>query len=273
VNRRFGHGLKVGSAYTFSKTLDSTDNDGSWVNTISEKIYNYQLAGFDRPQILAVNYVYELPKFSNYMGHSKVLGLLTDRYEVSGVSQFIKGTPGTVGLDLSWYQRMIDGSYSEPTSVYIKKGMNPVKGHGRYAAVDPTAFTMPNVGVPAPWPKQYLRGGGTNSTDLALLKKVPISAGDKRYIELRMEAFNAFNHPQFWGRNLYAQPSYNNTGNNNGGNIWGLIFSGQPYSNWVPVNPNNIRPAGSKDHLGTYFGDFNSGGNSRIVQLAAKLYF
>jgi hypothetical protein len=268
LNRRFGHGLKFGGAYTYSKTMDTTDSDGSWVNTISEKIYNYQLAGFDRPQILAVNYIYEMPKFSNYLGHSKIVSLLTDNYEVSGISQFIKGTPGTVGLDLSWYQRLITGSYTEGTTAYIKPGMKPGKGRGRYAAVDPTAFVMPNIGTPNPWPKQYLRGGGTNSTDLALLKRLPISSGDKRYIELRMEAFNAFNHPQFWGRNLYAQPAVND--GSNGGNYWGFAWN---WANTVPVNPNNIRPAGSKDHLGTYFGDYNSGGNARVLQLAAKLYF
>ena len=268
LNRRFGHGLKFGGAYTFSKTMDTTDNDGSWINTISEKKYNYQLAGFDRPQILAVNYIYELPRFSAYLGHSHIVSLLTDNFEVSGISQFIKGTPGIIGLDLSWYQRLIDGSYSEPTRAYIKPGAKPSKGNGRYAAVDPTAFVMPNIGTPAPWPKQYLRGGGTNSTDLAVLKKIPVSSGEKRYVELRMEAFNAFNHPQFWGINLYAQPAVND--GSQGGNYWGFAWN---WANVVPVNPNNIRPAGSKSNLGTYFGDYNSGGNPRIVQLAAKLYF
>jgi hypothetical protein len=268
VNRRFGHGLKFGGSYTYSKTLDSTDNDGSWVNTISEKVYNYGLAGFDRPQILAVNYIYDLPKFSTYLGRSRVLAAITDNFEVSGISQFIKGTPGIIGLDLSWYQRLIDGSYSEPTRAYIKAGAHPSKGNGRYAAVDPTAFVMPNIGTPAPWPKQYLRGGGTNSTDLALLKKIPVSSGDSRYLELRMEAFNAFNHPQFWGRNTYAQPALSD--GTQGGNYWGFAWN---WANVVPVNPSNIRPAGSKNNLGTYFGDYNSGGNPRVVQLAAKFYF
>jgi len=100
------------------------------------------------------------------------------------------------------------------------------------------------------------------------LKKIPVSSGEKRYVELRMEAFNAFNHPQFWGRNLYAQPAVND--GSQGGNYWGFAWN---WANVVPVNPNNIRPAGSKSNLGTYFGDYNSGGNPRIVQLAAKLYF
>jgi hypothetical protein len=40
-----------------------------------------------------------------------------------------------------------------------------------------------------------LRTGGTNNFDLNLTKS--ISLGEKRRLELRWEALNAFNHPQF----------------------------------------------------------------------------
>ena len=36
---------------------------------------------------------------------------------------------------------------------------------------------------------------------------------------------------------------------------------------------NNVRPAGSASVLGTYFGEFNSARDMRIVQLAIMLYF
>ena len=37
--------------------------------------------------------------------------------------------------------------------------------------------------------------GGTNNFDLNLTKSIPM--GEKRRLELRWEALNAFNHPQF----------------------------------------------------------------------------
>jgi hypothetical protein len=39
-----------------------------------------------------------------------------------------------------------------------------------------------------------LHTGGTNDFDLNLTKSVPV--GEKRRLELRWEAFNAFSHPQ-----------------------------------------------------------------------------
>jgi hypothetical protein len=272
LNRRFGHGLTFGGAYTWSKAMDTTDSNGSWVNIISQKQYNYHVSGFDRANNLAVNYVYDLPKASSHLGGSRLLSYLTDNYQISGISLFITGSPAGIGSNFSWWGGyMLDGSWTEPTADYIIANKKPVVSrHGRYAAYDPTAFTMPALGTPRPWPQQYFRTGGTNDTDLALLKKIPLGDG-RRYFELHWEAFNAFNHPQFYGRNTSANPDLStDTNGGNANNFWSWAWN---WSSVVPVSPANVRPAGSKTNLGSYFGDYNSAGNSRILQLAAKFYF
>jgi len=43
--------------------------------------------------------------------------------------------------------------------------------------------------------RNTLHTGGTNNFDLNLTKSIPL--GEKRRLELRWEALNAFNHPQF----------------------------------------------------------------------------
>jgi hypothetical protein len=43
--------------------------------------------------------------------------------------------------------------------------------------------------------RNTLRTGGTNNLDLNLSKSIPL--GERRRLELRWEALNAFNHPQF----------------------------------------------------------------------------
>ena len=43
--------------------------------------------------------------------------------------------------------------------------------------------------------RNTLRTGGTNNFDLNLSKSIPL--GEKRRLELRWEALNEFNHPQF----------------------------------------------------------------------------
>jgi hypothetical protein len=43
--------------------------------------------------------------------------------------------------------------------------------------------------------RNTLRTGGTNNFDLNLTKSIPL--GESRRLELRWEALNAFNHPQY----------------------------------------------------------------------------
>jgi hypothetical protein len=176
---------------------------------------------------------------------------------------------------------LFDGSASEPTNfTFAKGGGKPVLSrHGRYAAYNANAFAMPPLGVPGPWPTHYFRTGGSNDTDLSLQKRIPIG-NQSRYFELRWDAFNAFNHPQFYGRNSGA--SVDTKSDTNGGQVdqewnWLGSWTSDPtvnMGNLTPIASVNIRAAGDKKSpLGTKFGDYNSSGNSRILQLSAKFYF
>ncbi len=64
LNRPFRNGLLLKGAYTFSKALNETDDDGwvglSW-NQPSQLGRNYARAGYDRPHMLQMGFVYELP--------------------------------------------------------------------------------------------------------------------------------------------------------------------------------------------------------------------
>ena len=63
--------------------------------------------------------------------------------------------------------------------------------------IDPNAFVLPRIGDPGPWSRQYLRAPGTHNQDLALLKNFPMGSEEGRYLQLRLEMFNVFNHTQF----------------------------------------------------------------------------
>src|SRR5205823_2850810 len=64
INRQFSHGLMVKGAYTYSKAIDYTDDDGwaglSW-NDPNAFRRNRAQAGYNTPQIFQLAYVYELP--------------------------------------------------------------------------------------------------------------------------------------------------------------------------------------------------------------------
>ena len=85
----------------------------------------------------------------------------------------------------------------------------------------------------------------------------------KRYLQLRAEAFNVFNHHQFSGYNLATNVV------NGAGQTGSAVFSN--YTGLAATN--NVRPAGGTAVLGTYFGENNAARDMRIIQLAVKFYF
>ena len=87
-----------------------------------------------------------------------------------------------------------------------------------------------------------------NNWDMSFFKKIRLPKAETRYIQLRWEMYNAFNHPQFNGVNNTAQ--FDQTGK--------LIN--------VPTSL-----GGTGGRFG--FGAVNSVRAARSMQLAAKLYF
>jgi hypothetical protein len=126
-----------------------------------------------------------------------------------------------------------------------------------------SALEVPGLGNTGPYPRMYLRNPWIVNQDLSLFKNLPMSGDGKRYLQLRLEAFNAPNHPQFSGYNLTSNVT------NGAGQTGNAIFSN--FTGLVATN--NLRPAGSTAVLGNYFGEPNNAQNMRVVQIAAKFYF
>jgi hypothetical protein len=61
LQRRFSKGLTLGAVYTWSKSMTTQSNDSSYVDLFNPRLYNYQVASWDRRNVAAVNYVYDLP--------------------------------------------------------------------------------------------------------------------------------------------------------------------------------------------------------------------
>jgi hypothetical protein len=68
---------------------------------------------------------------------------------------------------------------------------------------DPTVFAMPAIGTPGNAPRDVVRGPGTNNFDMTIFKNFPVR--ERANLQLRFEAYNAFNHTQFSGMNTTAQ--------------------------------------------------------------------
>lgn len=191
LNRPFKNGLLLKGAYTFSKALNETDDDG-WVgltwNQPSQIGRNYARAGFDRPHMLQMGFVYELPFFKDSGG---ALYTLLGAWQVNGIASWVSGTPFSVGGDNGLLQQ-VGGFQSAQVTGELKGGFGTAGPNEPW--YDPSQFSQPgnqwgNSG------RNAFRGPANWNLDFSLFKAFPIG----RYrMEFRAESTNVFNHTQ-WG--------------------------------------------------------------------------
>ena len=130
--------------------------------------------------------LFQLP----FKSEQTILNGLIGDWQLGGVTTFQSGSPFTVTGGAGRPNRICDGTLQNPT---VEKWF------------DPACFPLPEPvedpvfgGVFIPFGNagpNILAGPGIANFDLSLFKKFPIS--EKRWFELRIEFFNAFNHPQF----------------------------------------------------------------------------
>jgi hypothetical protein len=185
--RRFANGFSFLNAYTYAKAIDlASDNDGGVTLTnIFDPGYNRGPADYDVTHTLSSSWIYELP----FARQSRLGG-----WQVNGIVYWRTGLPFTItqtGLMLSTGivnnrpDRIGDGRAAQPT---VDKWF------------DTGAFqkTADNTGTFGTAGRNIVRGPGQFNVDFSVIKTTRFGRVES---ELRIEAFNLLNHPQF------AQPN------------------------------------------------------------------
>jgi hypothetical protein len=193
-------------AYTFSKSIDN----GSGLTDVTN-VYNPQLSRslstFNNPHVLTASYTIQLP-FNRYLGNGDVARWLTAGWALSGISTFASGQPVTLvetddrSLSGTFGDTIDEPSYANNGSpLYINR--NPRSG---LAYFNPNYFAEEPLGQVGNAMRRFFPGPGLLNSDMALLKNTKIVRESQ--LQLRIEAFNVFNHAQF------DNPSgnFNNTG-------------------------------------------------------------
>ena len=203
ARRRFSRDVQFGLAYTWSKALDWVDTDFGAVNTAVPvslfRAWNYGLAGFDRTQILKINWLWDIPKWRSAIAPVRVV---VNDWHVNGIATFQSGAP----LILNFTQSTATNITGSPSvSARINVLGNPYdlgSGYGPLQAINPTVFGPPAVGTLGVASKTLVRGPGIENFDISLVKGIPIR--EKFQMQLRVEMYNAFNHTQFSALNQTA---------------------------------------------------------------------
>ena len=234
ARRRFAHYLQFGAAWTWSKTMDYNDTDLSEVNLLAPfRSWNYGLASFDRTHIVKLNYLLDVP---NLPVRGALLRGALHGWQLSGITSFISGAPLSVGYSLTTAVDISGTPDLTPRPVVTGNASLPKSRQTFNQFFDTSVFHLPAVGTIGNAGRTVIRGPGLNNWDMAVAKSFPLR--EKLRLQLRMEAYNAFNHTQFTGVNTTAQ-----------------------------FNPANGQQGNAA------FGQFTSTANPRQVQLAVKLNF
>ncbi|MBZ5626691.1 MAG: hypothetical protein LAQ69_49630, partial [Acidobacteriia bacterium] len=205
VQRRMSHGLQLGIAYTHSRALATAQTDYSGVSQyFAPRVRNYGPLPWDRPDQFGVNYVYSLPKLGTKMNFRPAQWVF-DNWQISGITAMVSGAPFQPGLGWSASGPDVTGSAEGPRLNQVASCAGPKT---EYQWFNTAAFTAPVVGA---WGNPTVtmasfgnmatnvcRGPGSNNWDIAVAKRFPLLK-EGRFVQFRVEMFNAWNHTQWSG--------------------------------------------------------------------------
>jgi hypothetical protein len=200
ISRRFAQRLQFGLAYTFSRALDYADSENNQVINaqafgVSQKSWDYGVAGYDHTHILKGSWTYELPKIGKHSDNAFVKHLLDD-WTWSGIATLQSGAPATVSLD---NVTLIDATGSHSFSSTAWSGSTQgsrVQVINNTGDIHTMVLQPPAQGMLGNAGKFLFRGPWLNNWDMALFKRIPLS-GQRFRMEFRAEAYNVFNRTNF----------------------------------------------------------------------------
>jgi Carboxypeptidase regulatory-like domain len=220
------HGLQFSLAYTYSHALDdgsgyeSTTGSGSsaYGNYGRARTYvpgfeqlNYGSSDFDARQRLAATYVYSVP-VAGFLRNNLIMREALAGWGLSGVTALQTGFP--VGISTGADQSLwCDGGSkfqcldNPNTSNFNIARYNARKIQAPSAGVqagnsgnyyfNTAPFSEEAIGTFGNTGRNFFRGPGFNYTNLSVTKNFPFSADNSRFVQLRLEGYNVFNHTNF----------------------------------------------------------------------------
>jgi hypothetical protein len=189
--------LQLLAGYTYSKSEDQSSNVGEEVNPLDPAL-SKALSAFDVTHNFVVSYNYQIPLERLFRASNR----WTQGWELSGITHFSSGLPVTL---VNYGDNSLLGSEPNGINNYgvdepdftpgpLHLNQNPRNGQPYFN----TALFSENIpGTPGNAKRRFFYGPGMDNYDMALLKNVHLT--ESKSLQFRFEAFNIFNHAQFFG--------------------------------------------------------------------------
>ena len=189
--------LQLFAAYTYGKSLDHSSNLGEEVNPENAAL-SYAISSYDIKHNFVVSYDYALPVSRLFRASHR----WTRDWSLSGITHISSGFPVTMvnNGDNSLLGTNPNGinnaSIDEPelASGSLEINSNPRNGNSYF---NTSLFSEQTLGTPGNSPRRFFYGPGSANYDMALSKNVALT--ESMAMLFRVEAFNVFNHAQFFG--------------------------------------------------------------------------
>jgi hypothetical protein len=196
INHR-SHGVEMLASYTWSKSIDQSAGLPEPVNPVNPSL-SRGLSSFDMRHNLVTSFHYHVPAFKG----NPALHALASGWGVAGIARFTTGLPVTLinNNDTSLLGTIPNGINNNGVDTPDWSGL-PLRLHlnprGAANVFDPSQLTLPTVGTMGNARRRFFSGPGMENLDATVSRSFLFK--DDRSLELRAEAFNVFNHAQFFG--------------------------------------------------------------------------
>lgn len=208
--RTFHSGLYLLGSYTWQQAIDLGGTDDFSMISADFKKFDKGHSDYDTPQRFVLSYNYELPfgKGKTFLnGNSRVTNAFVGGWQWNGIATFAAGQYHTVTTAIFWPDIAPTFNSSVPNVIgNATQGQNP-----RGEWFNPAAFAYPTEHVEGDAGRNQFRTPGIENFDMSLFKNTHIT--ERMAAQLRVEAFNIFNHTQFgvpnmtWGTPTFGQIS------------------------------------------------------------------
>jgi hypothetical protein len=191
------HGSQFLLSYSYAKSIDQGSNIGEQLNPIDPG-QSRAISAWDQKHSFVGSYTLALPFEALFRKSNR----LTDQWTLSGATRFTTGFPvtlydnsdnsllGTLGNGANNY--LLDTPRQLPGPLKIN-----TNARNRRPAFNTALFPEENLGQLGNARRRVFYGPGINNFDMTLQKNIRLA--EARSLEFRLEAFNAFNHAQFYG--------------------------------------------------------------------------
>lgn len=197
--RYVGHRSNFLLGYTYSKSIDQGSNLGEQLNPLNYAATR-AISAWDMRHTFVASYRVTLP-FDLLLKRSD---RLTDDWSIAGTTRFSTGFPitlyddsdnsllGTLGNGINNYLLDTPEYHGAPLDI----NTNPRNERPAFNN-SPAAFTTEEPGQLGNVPRRFFHGPGIDNFDVTLSKRLRLT--ESKSFEFRVEAFNVFNHAQFYG--------------------------------------------------------------------------